>query len=135
MYGQPLGMLVRMLAVLTLVGATYNPSGYSWYHWVAVSGWDHWIAKLFTLFVLVSGYIVCVNATIRSLGLILGAPFLVVILTVIWLASDRGWIDLSDWLQRTLVIEGALVLLLGTGTSFSILRYRLSGQMDSRTLQ
>lgn len=135
MYGQPLGILVRMMAVLLLVAATYNPSGYSWYHWVEQTGTEHWITKLFTFFVLISGYIVCVNATIRSLGLILGIPFVLLIVTMVWLAADHGWIDLSNWLHRTLVIQGSLVLLLGTGTSFSIIRYRLAGQMDSRSLQ
>jgi len=134
MYGQPLAILVRMLAVLMLVMGTYNPSGYSYYHWIVQTGTELWVAKLFTLFVLISGYIVCINATIRSLGLILGLPFVFLILTLIWLASDFGWIDLSDWLQRTLTIQAAIVLLLGTGTCFSIIRYRLSGQMDSRTL-
>ena len=134
MYGQPLSILVRMLAVLLLVAATYNPSGYSWYHWVEQAGSDYWIAKLFTMFVLISGYIVCINATIRSLGLLLGVPLLLVLLTLVWLASDRGWIDLSNSLQRILVFQGALVLFLGTGTSFSIIRYRLAGQMDSRSL-
>ncbi len=134
MYGQPLSILVRMLAVLLLVAATYNPSGYSWYHWVEQTGSDYWIAKLFTMFVLISGYIVCINATIRSLGLLLGVPLLLVLLTLVWLASDRGWIDLSNSLQRILVFQGALVLFLGTGTSFSIIRYRLAGQMDSRSL-
>jgi hypothetical protein len=134
MYGQPLSIVVRMLAVLVLVAGTYNPGGYSWYHWVTEPGWNYWIAKLFTLLVLISGYIVCVYATVRSLGLLLGVPFLLVILTGIWFAEDRGWIDLSDWMQRTLVIEGALILLLGTGTSFSIIRYRLAGQMDSRSI-
>ena len=134
MYGQSLGILVRMMAVLMLVAATYNPSGYSWYHWVEQTGTEHWIAKLFTFFVLISGYIVCVNATIRSLGLILGIPFVLLIVTMVWLAADHGWIDLSNWLHRTLVIQGSLVLLLGTGTSFSIIRYRLAGQMDSRSL-
>lgn len=134
MYGQPLSIVVRMLTVLLLVAATYNPSGYSWYHWVEQTGSDYWIAKLFTMFVLISGYIVCINATIRSLGLLLGLPLALVLLTLVWLASDRGWIDLSNSLQRILVFEAVLVLYLGTGTCFSIIRYRLAGQMDSRTL-
>ena len=134
MYAQPGGVLVRVLAVLFLVSASYNPSGYSYYHWVMRSGSDFWVAKLFLLFVLVTGYIICVNATIRSLGLLLGVPLLLVLATLIWLASDRGWLDLSDWLQRTLAFELALVLILGTGVSFSLIRYRLSGQMDSRSL-
>lgn len=135
MYGQPLGVLARMLVVLLLIAATYNPSGYSWYHWVANSGWEHWIAKLFSFLILVAGYIVCIHATFRSLGFLLGVPLVLLILTAIWLASDQGWVDLSNWLHRTLVVQAALVVLLGTGTSFSIIRYRLAGQMDSRTLQ
>ncbi len=134
MYGQPLGVVARMIAVLTLVAATYNPSGYSWYHWVANTGWDHWITKTLALLILVGGYIVCIHATLRSLGWLFGVPVVLLILTAVWLAADQGWVDLSDWLQRTLVIQAAVVALLGTGTCFSIIRYRISGQMDSRTL-
>lgn len=134
MFGSPLSVLVRLLAVLGLVAGTYNPSGYSWYHWVVQTGWDDWIPKLFALFVLISGYIVCVNATIRSLGLTLGLPLAFVGGTAVWLLADRGWVDLSDWLHRTLVAQGAIVVFLGVGTCFSIIRYRLAGQMDSRSL-
>jgi hypothetical protein len=59
---------------------------------------------------------------------------LLLILTSLWLLSDWGIIDLSDWLQRTLALESSLVVLLGTGVSFSLIRYRLSGQLDSRTI-
>ncbi|MGE0225522.1 MAG: DUF6524 family protein [Acetobacteraceae bacterium] len=134
MYAQPTAILVRMLAVMLLVSGTYNPSGYSYYHWVTETGTELWVAKLFTLMVLVGGYAVTINATWRSLGLLLGLPFVLVIATLIWLAADQGWLDMSDWLQRTLALQAALVVLLGTGVSFSIIRYRLSGQMDSRTL-
>jgi len=134
MYAQPTAILVRMLAVMLLVGGTYNPSGYSYYHWVLDTGTTLWVAKLFTLTVIVGGFAICINATVRSLGLLLGGPMLLLIVTLVWLAADLGWVDLSDWLQRTLTIQAALVLMLGTGVSFSIIRYRLSGQMDSRTL-
>ena len=134
MYGQPLAILVRMMAVLALVSATYNPTGYSWYHWVDQTGWSHWVTKLFTMFVLISGYIVCINATLRSLGLLLGIPLFLVLMTAGWLAVDYAWLDLSNWLQRTLAIEAGIVVFLGIGTSFSIIRYRLAGQMDSRSI-
>ncbi len=131
---QPAGILVRMLAVMLIVGAIYNPGGYSWYHWVAETGWNHWIAKIFMGLSLLAGLIVCVHATIRSLGLLLGLPIAGLIAALIWLAVDRGIIDWSDWLQRTLALEGGLILLLSTGVSFSLIRYRLSGQLDSRTI-
>jgi len=123
-----------MLAVMLLVSATYNPSGYSYYHWAFRANADQWAVKSVIGLLIVIAFIVCVHATIRSLGLLLSIPLIIVIGTGIWLLSNWGVVDLSDWLQRTLVLEGAVALLLGTGVSFSLIRYRLSGQLDSRTL-
>jgi hypothetical protein len=136
MYGiaQPIGILVRMLSVLFLVGATYNPSGYSFYHWVFRGNGDYWALKIFLGFLIIFGYVFCVYATWRSMRLLLSIPLLVVLGCGLWLLSDWGVLDLSDWLQRTLAFEAVLVILLGTGVSFSLIRYRLSGQLDSRTI-
>jgi len=136
MYGiaQPIGILVRMLAVLFLVAATYNPSGYSYYHWAFRGSTDYWALKIFLGLLVIFGYVFCVYATWRSLRIMLSVPLLLLIVTSLWLLSDWGVIDLSDWLQRTLALESSLVVLLGTGVSFSLIRYRLSGQLDSRTI-
>jgi hypothetical protein len=136
MYGiaQPIGILVRMLAVLFLVAATYNPTGYSYYHWAFRGNTDYWALKIFLGLLVIFGYVFCVYATWRSLRIMLSVPLLLLILTSLWLLSDWGIIDLSDWLQRTLALESSLVVLLGTGVSFSLIRYRLSGQLDSRTI-
>ena len=80
------------------------------------------------------GIIFCVAATARSLGLLLSVPLITVIGAAIWLLVHLGLIDLSDGTQRILTFETALIVLLGTGVSFSLIRYRLSGQLDSRTL-
>jgi hypothetical protein len=136
MYGiaQPIGILVRMLAVLFLVAATYNPTGYSYYHWAFRGSTDYWALKIFLGLLVIFGYVFCVYATWRSLRIMLSVPLLLLIMTSLWLLSDWGVIDLSDWLQRTLALESSLVVLLGTGVSFSLIRYRLSGQLDSRTI-
>ena len=136
MYGiaQPIGILVRMLAVLFLVAATYNPTGYSYYHWAFRGSTDYWALKIFLGLLVIFGYVFCVYATWRSLRIMLSVPLLLLIVTSLWLLSDWGVIDLSDWLQRTLALESSLVVLLGTGVSFSLIRYRLSGQLDSRTI-
>jgi hypothetical protein len=136
MYGiaQPIGILVRMLAVLFLVAATYNPTGYSYYHWAFRGSTDYWALKIFLGLLVIFGYVFCVYATWRSLRIMLSVPLLLLIMTSLWLLSDWGVIDLSDWLQRTIALESSLVLLLGTGVSFSLIRYRLSGQLDSRTI-
>jgi hypothetical protein len=128
------GILVRMLAVMLLVGGTYNPGGYSFYHWVVLGDGGMLASKLCVGLLIGIGFVVCITATVRSLGLILLLPGLGMIFTLVWLLSHWGWVDLADRLQRTLVLEAALVVLLGTGVSFSLIRYRLSGQMDSRTI-
>jgi hypothetical protein len=136
MYGiaQPIGILVRMLAVLFLVAATYNPSGYSYYHWAFRGGTDYWALKIFLGLLIIFGYVFCGYATWRSLRVMLSVPLLLLIAACLWLLSNWGVLDLSDWLQRTLALESSLVVLLGTGVSFSLIRYRLSGQLDSRTI-
>jgi len=136
MYGiaQPIGILVRMLAVLFLVAATYNPSGYSYWHWAFRGNADYWALKIFLGLLIIFGFVFCLYATWRSLRLLLSVPLLLVIAACLWLLSDWNIIDLSDWLQRTLALEAGLVVLLGTGVSFSLIRYRLSGQLDSRTI-
>ena len=136
MYGiaQPIGIVVRMLAVLVLVAGSYNPSGYSYYHWAFQGSADYWALKILIGLLIIFGYVFCVAATVRSLRLLLGVPLLLVLASALWLLSNEGWLDLSDWLERTLALEAALVIVLGTGVSFSLIRYRLSGQLDSRTL-
>ena len=136
MYGiaQPIAILVRMLAVMFLVAASYNPSGYSYYHWAFRADTSNWALKIFLGFLLIFGFMFSGYSTWRSLRILLSVPLLLTIAACLWLLSDWGVLDLSDWLQRTLALEISLVILLGTGVSFSLIRYRLSGQLDSRTI-
>ena len=82
---QPPAILVRMLAVALLVSGTYNPSGYSYYHWAFHGVADHWASKTVVGQLIVVGFVFCAQATIRSLGLLLSIPLLLVIATGVWL--------------------------------------------------
>ena len=128
------GILARFLGVLLLIGGTYNPSGYSYYHWVFL-GSGQVVAKLCVGGVIFIGGIICVAATWRSLGLLLLVPGLVLIASLIWLLSSWRWIDLADPLQRALVAEAALAAVFTGGIVFSAIRFRLAGIMDSRTVR
>lgn len=128
------GVIARSLTIMLLVYGTYNPSGYSYYHWVAHGGTAMLASKLCVGLVIVLGYIICINATIRSLGRLLLVPGVSLIAALIWMLSSWGWIDLGDSLQRTLVAETALVAVFSAGLPFSQIRYRLTGQKDSRTV-
>ncbi len=136
MYGiaAPISIVVRMLAVMFLVTATYNPSGYSYWHWAFRADSDYWALKIFLGLLIIFGYVFCIYATWRSMRIMMSVPLILLIAACLWLLSDWGVLDMSNWVQRTLALETSLVVLLGTGVSFSLIRYRLSGQLDSRTI-
>jgi hypothetical protein len=132
--GQLFGVIVRTLLVMLLVYGTYNPGGYSYYHWITQGGSDMLASKLCVGLVIVLGFIISINATVRSLGRLLLPPGIALVAALIWMLSSWGWIDLADSVQRTLVAEGAVVAVLGAGLPFSQIRFRLAGQKDSRTI-
>jgi hypothetical protein len=127
-------IVVRMLAVAFLVGITYNPSGHCYWHWVTTSGFSQPMLKIFSGLLLGAGFLFCIRALIRSLNVAGTIPLALIIVSMIWLLSHWHVIDLADAVQRSLVIEAAIVLLLGSGVCFSIVRYHLTGQLDSQSL-
>lgn len=136
MWGYPktANVTVRMLAVAFLVGATYTPGGHCYVGWVLAGQDGRWMLKLFAGTLLLGGYLFCLRALMRSLHWVGIAPLLLILGSFIWVLSSWRVIDLDDALQRILVIEAVVVIVLGTGVCFSIIRYHLSGQLDSRAL-
>jgi hypothetical protein len=72
------GFLWRFLASLTLVLLTFNPSGYSAYHWIADAIGDGTFGPLHVIgiIVLVIGWAIVIEATRQSLntfGVVLAA--------------------------------------------------------------
>lgn len=127
------GVAVRAVLVTLFVYGTYNPSGYSYYHWIT-QGSDRLASKLCVGLVIGIFFVICINATLRSLGRLLLTPGIALVAALIWMLSAWGWIDLVDSVQRTLVLEGALVTIFSAGLPFSQIRFRLAGQKDSRTV-
>ena len=85
------GFLLRLLVAFVLVFSSYNPSGYSYYHWVSenISSLTPTIALVGIL--LLVGWTIFLRATLRSLGpfgLLLAAAFMGVLL---WMMIDWGW--------------------------------------------
>ena len=122
--------LGRLIAALALVYATYNPSGYSYFHWVdnSLPEFDPLVA--FAGVVLLIGWVMFIRATIRSMGLLgvlLAAAFFG---TLLWLIIDRGWLSLDNTKAITYITEFLLAAVLATGMSWSHIRRRLTGQID-----
>ena len=125
------GFLLRFAAAMAVVFASYNPSGYSYFHWARAILPEWTVLLIFVGVVLLIVWVIFLRATFRSLGivgLLLAAAFFG---TLFWLLVDYGLLDPST--QKTLLAYVILILaaaLLTVGMSWSHVRRRISGQAD-----
>jgi len=123
------GFLVRLLAAVLLVFATYNPSGWSYVHWVRGAGGGPLPLKVLAGLALAAGWVFCVKATLRSLGHVgtaLAAAFFGVL---IWLFVDLRGTDVEGATLAWIVLA-CLAATLAVGLSFSFVKRRVTGQVD-----
>jgi hypothetical protein len=125
-----MGFLLRWLFAFVLLAATYNPTEYNFVRW-AMGNYQQMlsICVLGGLILLV-GYIIYVRATLRSIGLFGMLLVLAVAGTMIWVLFDQGLIDLANPTFNTWLAIVILSLVLAIGLSWSIVRRKLSGQLD-----
>jgi hypothetical protein len=124
------GLLIRFALSAVLVLTSFNPSGYSFYHWAAADIRSPGPLLVVAALALLTGWIVFVRATLRSIGIggaVLTAAFLA---AVVWLVSSWGWLDPRNATVMTWVVLVALVIVLTLGLSWSLVRRRLTGQAD-----
>jgi hypothetical protein len=129
MFG-PLNFLLRWLVTTFLVFATYNPSGRSFYHWAA--GEDAPVTIVAVVAIgLAACFIFLLRSTWRSIkpfGTFLMAVFLALFNLML---VDLGVVRVSgDWVVTVMVLI-SISTLLAFGVSFSAIRARLAGQIDS----
>jgi len=127
--------LLRLAASVTLIFLTYNPTGYSWFHWARAD--LPGVTPLMALsgVALVIGWTVYVRATVRSLGalgLFLAFAFFG---TLMWLVVDVGLIPADSVTAVTWLVLALLAAVLAVGLSWSHVRRRLSGQVDTDELE
>jgi len=124
------GVAVRIVLATALVLATYNPSGHSFYHWLTEPPAGITAVKTLLGVVLLIGWAVSlrtVHVALGSLGVLLGVAFLA---ALAWVFVEQRWLDLDTpssvaWLA--LLILGTV---LGLGLSWSLIRARLTGQVE-----
>ncbi|MEM9097641.1 MAG: DUF6524 family protein [Pseudomonadota bacterium] len=126
------GILVRILAAVTLVLATFNPTGYSYVGWVKDGFADNMALKVFAGLIIAVIYIIFLRAGLRSIGLLGNALVLAVLGTFVWVLVSYGILDLSVENQNPIIWIAliAIGITLGIGLSWSIIRRFLTGQMD-----
>jgi hypothetical protein len=122
--------LWRLLFAVLLVGVTYNPEGYSYYHWALIDFSTFGPEQAVVGVLLLIGWVIYLRATLRSLGLLGLVLVLALCASVVWLLTSWGWIAADSPRAITYVSLVIVALILATGMSWSHVRRRMSGQAD-----
>lgn len=122
--------LLRWLAALILVLATFNPTDYNFVRWAAERGGGQFPLVLLVGLILLIGYIIYLRATFRSIGPIGIILVVALIGSLVWVLIDFGILSLENPTAITWIGLIGLSFVLGIGLSWSHVRRRLSGQAD-----
>lgn len=129
------GVLVRLLASLVLVFLTWNAEGWSYYHWTIqplLEGAGNFSAlKFLAGMLLIAAWVVFLQATRRSIG-IMGAVLVAAIAGgVIWLLISSGIVSANSGKGIARVVLIGVSLILAVGMSWSHMSRRITGQADT----
>ena len=129
----PSSFFIRFIFALLLVCATYNPSGYSWVHWLASE--SPLVYKAAAGMFLLIGWVIYLRATWNSLGAIgtiLATSFFAILvwLLIEWEILSLDQVGVMQWIL--LIIVAAV---LAIGMSWSHIRRRMSGQYDTDEIE
>jgi hypothetical protein len=125
-----MSFLVRFVLAVVLVFATYNPSGYSLYHWFLQTPDKLDPLLAFSAVVVLIGWVVYLRATVRSLGGIGTLLAIAFFATLTWLMIDYNILSVENIEVLTYVVLVMLAAIIATGMSWSHIRRRMSGQLD-----
>ncbi len=121
----------RYLFAALLVGATYNPEGWSYAHWALREIGSFNALKALAGLALLVGWTIYIRATLRSLGpigLLLAAALFG---SLVWVLIDLDWVDPQSTRAVTYLVLFVLATVMAVGVSWSHVRRRISGQVDA----
>lgn len=126
---------IRWLAALVLVFATYNAEGMSFYHWAIAplreNAGSFDAVKFLVGILLVVGWVVFLQATRRSIGIMGAGLVAAVCVGVIWLLIEKNIVSASSAKGITRVVLFAVAAILAVGMSWSHINRRITGQTDT----
>lgn len=129
-----ISFFLRFIGAAIVVLLTFNPSGYSYYHWLSDAlngnGTEFGAEHAFSGVLLVIGWTILIRSSLRSLGaigLVLASAF---IGTFVWLLTSYDLFEADSTLSIIWIALICLSALLAIGMSWSHIRRRLSGQVD-----
>ena len=123
------GAFIRMALAILLVLVTFNPTGYSLFHWITGAPVSVTPGKVLAVLALGIGWLICLRTAFIAMGrmgLLLGVALFGVL---VWFLVDQRVISLTG---TGIVWVGLLVvgILLGLGLSWSLLRAKATGQVE-----
>ncbi len=126
----PTSFLLRWIIALFLVFATFNPTEYSYYRWIAGFEEDGLPLKVLAGILLLILYVIYLRATWRSIGAIGVSLAAALLAALIWVSIDFGLLNLMQPTIMTWVLLFAVATILAVGISWSHIRRRITGQAD-----
>lgn len=126
--------VVRFVFAVVVVFCTYNPEAYSYYHWVTEDISIFNVYKAFAGVVLLIGWAILIRATLGSLGAIGLALAIAFFGLLIWLIIDVLGLTADSQRAISYIVEIMVASVLSIGISWSHVRRRVSGQLDTDEL-
>jgi hypothetical protein len=121
-------LLGRLLFSVALVLLTFNPTGHSYYHWLADGFPSIQPLEAIAGIALLIAWLVFVRTTLSAIGTLGLALLVAFFAAVVWWVVSQGWLDPSNRSAMAWVVLLVLGLVLGIGMSWSHVRQQLSGQ-------
>jgi hypothetical protein len=123
-----MGVVWRVLFSLALVFLTFNPSGHSFYHWLAETFPSIQPVTAIVGILLIGAWLFFVRSTFNAMGS-LGIGLLVAFFAaVVWFMVKQGWLSIHNRAAMAWVVLAIVGIVLGIGMSWSLIRQRISGQ-------
>ena len=122
------GFAWRVAFAMALVLLTFNPAGWSYFHWVRDGFPSVAPAEAVVGIALLALWIFLWRSMMQAvgaMGLLLMAAFTA---ALVWLFVTWGWLDVRNATTMSWVVLVALGLILGIGMSWAIVRRELTGQ-------
>ena len=125
------GFLTRWLVALALVLVTFNPTSWSYVHWL-LADWpgDNLPLKALAGVVLLILYVIFLLSTWRAIGALGVLLAVLFFAAALWVLVSYGWLDPHQTTLMTWVVLVVFATILAIGMSWAHIRRRMSGQID-----
>lgn len=126
------GVVLRIVFAVALVLLTFNPSGYSFYHWVSTPPTGVTALKAFAGVALAIGWLGCLRTAFVALGWIGVILCAALLATFVWLLFDLRVLQADDSVELVWIGLVVVGMILGIGLSWSLIRARTTGQIETQ---